>query len=121
MSKENKSVTSIRIDLDLLARIDRVAADREQTRSQVMERICKNGIAEEERFLSVMENPVLAYLIERISRPEVMGTIAEMIGDDMDEEELERIKTAVSKQAELGRKRRGSRKRGRKGAAPEGT
>lgn len=111
---ENKAKIAVSIDADLARRIDAIADARDENRSQVVQRIIQDGIAEEEKFVHGMENPILRGLLETMtSSPKLLRTIAKIVGEEMDEEILADMQEGMKKQAALGRERKQSKKKSR--------
>lgn len=105
MSPEVKKVLSVAIAPELLARIDRVAEAREETRSTVADRILKNGIEDEERFLNEMAVPMFRKLVlAAIERPTLMAGFAKLIGERVDMKELEQMASNVPRVRAAGEK-----------------
>ncbi|MCC6580873.1 MAG: hypothetical protein IT440_10570 [Phycisphaeraceae bacterium] len=104
--RENKERLTVTIDRDILQRIDAVATAREEPRSRVIERICRNGIKAEEEYLSDLEKPALRFIAEAItSRPALVSALARVIGEQLTGEEMARIRETSAKQAVLARER----------------
>lgn len=120
MSEELKDRITITIDAELLRRVDAVADARAESRSAIIERIVKNEIVSEERFLKVLEVPVTRLIVEKImGSPTIAGVIAEMVGNSMTQEERKALSDFVLKQGQRGRERQEA-KRGARGVVPEG-
>lgn len=121
MAKEPKTVATVRLSPQLLERVDQVAGDRGESRSDVLERIITNGIDSEEQFITAMENPVTRTIIDQFARsPRLVSMIAKMVGEQMGEAEIERMGKESKRQAERGRERSKMKTRSKKGAATDG-
>jgi hypothetical protein len=115
--KERITVT---LDPALLERLDVIAEARGDSRSAVIERCVRYGLAEEERFLKVMENPVTRAVFEVLAEsPMLMSSIATVVGDELSPGELEKIAESVKKQGKRGRERSAAKRAGRPRQAGE--
>lgn len=103
---ENKSKVAITIDPDLLQRIDAVADLRGQSRSSVIERIIRNEIEAEEEFVEDMDSPVMQTILGVIlNTPGVTETIARVVGNNMNKEQLAEMKKGLKEQVARGKER----------------
>jgi len=83
MAKEKISIT---IDEDILARVDRVAAQKQENRSQVLERVVANGLHEEERMLDLLGHPVIGPALEVFMKsPGFWEGVAKILGEKLPE------------------------------------
>jgi hypothetical protein len=88
-----KAKFSISMDEELVERIDRIAQARDEGRATVIERMARNGIADEERFLGLMDDPVAGALLSRLlESPRLMRGIAAMVAEDLGEDEAAAIR-----------------------------
>ncbi len=77
-----KTPISITIDSELLERIDRYASASDESRSTVIERMCRNDIAEQEEFLGDMESPTMRMLYKAVaSKPVLEMMLSVMEGE----------------------------------------
>lgn len=105
MSEPKERIT-VTLEPAIVSRIDTVAEATGKSRSAVMERILKEGIAEEEKFVRDMENPLKRAILETlVGNPRVLGVIATVVGEVMNREEAEEIAEKVRNQADRGRER----------------
>lgn len=115
-SKENKTRWTITIDPELGRRLDAVCEAREQNRSEVIERIIKNAIVEEEGFVAAMEDPLQRVVMEVMQRtPGLLAAVSRLVLDEATPERIERMRTALPVQIELGKRRQQAKKQQRKG------
>lgn len=99
---EPKDKFSISMDPELVRRLDKVGEARGDARSTVIERIVRNGLPEEERFLEQMENPAYRAIVQLLTEsPKVTETLARLVGEHLGAEQLEKLK----QQAERGKAR----------------
>jgi metal-responsive CopG/Arc/MetJ family transcriptional regulator len=103
MSK--KTAIAVTIAPELLARVDRVAESREESRSAVMERMLRNQIQEEETLVNQLANPALretmAYIAES---PKLLKALAFAMGEHLPKEEIERVGSGWKKLREVGKR-----------------
>lgn len=102
----NKAKIAITIDPHLLQRIDAVADLRGQSRSAVIERVIRNEIDAEEEFVEDMESPVMQTILSVIlNTPGVTETIAKVVGNNMNKEQLAEMKKGLKEQVARGKER----------------
>ena len=105
-----KAKFSISMDQELVDRIDRIAQAREEGRATVIERMATNGIEDEERFLHLMDDPVVGAVLGRLmASPKLMRGIAAMVAEDISVEEATAIRDK-SQRIRKGSKGRRSKK-----------
>ncbi|MEM9419349.1 MAG: hypothetical protein AAGA25_09915 [Planctomycetota bacterium] len=113
---ENKAKIAVSIDADLARRIDAVCEARDENRSQVVQRIIREGIDEEEKYIQGMENPLIRGILETMtSSPKVLRLMAEIVGEELTEDRLLDIQEGTKKQAQRGRERKQAKKKVRSG------
>jgi hypothetical protein len=87
-----KDRISLTIDPDILARIDKVATARGESRSATAERILRNGVEDEEEMLGSLgqgiEGRIIAHLLKS---PRTLRKLAEVVGAELTEDKLARI------------------------------
>ena len=111
-SPENKEKISISIDAELLRRLDAVCEARGQSRSAVFERIVRNEIDGEEKFLDYMEKPINRALMTVIMKtPGVLDAIATLVGEHLTPENVVEIKELAGVQVQRGSERQKSKKK----------
>lgn len=120
MSKEQPTVaTSVRIRSDLLDRIDEVAAKREESRNDTICRMLRNEIDEEEAFIGHMTNPLLrAMMLKFCESPRMMKAVADLVGDQMTDADINAVVAKVPKFRRLGEEWQKERK-AKPGTRPE--
>ena len=92
MQKERITVT---LDPNIVARIDRLAEFRDQSRSKTMESLLELAVEEAERTLDIAASPVIGPIVQSImDHPKLVAMIAKTIGEKLDPEELERLQDA---------------------------
>jgi len=80
---------SINLDEGLIAQYDELAELRQESRSAVIERVLRNGLEDERRFLRVMGNPIAGRLIEKIlASPKLAEMIGRVVQEQVSPEEL---------------------------------
>lgn len=84
--------TSIRIDEDLWNRIGDLGEMIGQTRSEILSRIVRNGIEDEERVHRMMRDPVYGRFLELLIKPSVMSKLAQLAGESLTSDDLERAR-----------------------------
>lgn len=120
MNMAAKERVTLTIDAEVLARIDQVADLREEARSVVVERILRNGIESEEKFLDIIADPVRGAIYRGLlESPELMHLIAKMAGEALTEAEVSRIKERAPGVLKAGKKVRAQRKERKRGRRKE--
>lgn len=77
--------TSIRLDEDLVKRLDALAELRAESRSALIERILKNGVDDEEQFWRVLaKNPLYREVSRLLLKPHVAMALAKSVGEQLD-------------------------------------
>lgn len=105
---------SIKLNDELLARIDRFAEDSGVTRTAIIEKALENDLPEQEAFARSLENPVIRAVHERITSPRVLRLLATLASADVSDAELERIIERAPEQREAAKRRVAKKKpRGR--------
>jgi len=110
---------SIKLDQDLLTRVDELAEAVGSNRTAVIEQAVKNDLPEQEAFYKSLENPAIRTLHKQLSNPRVLRAIAKIADLGITDDDIEAI-------AEKGpRQRAAAKSRSAKGKAapnakPEG-
>lgn len=78
-----KTKISIAIDSDSLERIDAVAETRRQSRSEVISRILRNGVTQEENLLQTLEHPLAGPLVGLLLNERVVQALAKIAGQEV--------------------------------------
>ncbi len=105
-----KTQISIKLDADLLDRIDLLAADIGSNRTAVIEQAIKNDLPEQEAFHKSLENPLVRAIHERITTPAILRAIATLAQDDLTDEQIARIVERSPAHREAAKKRKTERK-----------
>ena len=106
-----KERITITLDHDVLADIDHIAELRSESRSAVMERILRNGIEDENKFLDQLSNPIIRELTTRLAQsPQLIEAISRVVGEQVSQDDLDRYAEAGPRLKEAGRKRQSERK-----------
>lgn len=104
---------SIKLDNDLLARIDRLAEDTGSTRTAIIEQAAKADLPEREAFQRTLENPVLRALHKRITTPGMLRAIAAIAQEDLSDEDIAGIIERAPKRRESGKRRQDEKRAGK--------
>jgi len=98
---------SINLEADLIAQYDELAEVRQESRSAVIERVLRNGLEDERRFLRVMGSPVTGQLIEKIlTSPKLAEMIGRVVQEEVSPEQLAEARQKAPKLREAAKKRR---------------
>lgn len=104
-----KEVTTVRLDKELLDRIDRVAEARGESRSITIERMLKNEVPGEEDFIQQMEQGLMRGLARVISSaPTAANFILWLAGESVSNTQLDRRLENLRAQIERGKQRQQS-------------
>jgi predicted DNA-binding protein len=96
---------SIKLDEDVLARLDRLAEDTGYSRTAIIEQAVKADLPEREAFQRSLENPILRTIHKRVTTPSVLRAIAALANEDMTDEDLADILQHAPKRRESGKRR----------------
>ena len=88
---------TMRLDADLMKRVDEIAERLGETRTHVVERAIKLGLPETERFLKALEHPVAGRALELLMQPGVYSTLAKLAGEKLTPEDLAESRAASEK------------------------
>ena len=109
---------SIKLDTDLLERIDKLASDVGITRTAVIEQAVKNDLPEQESFHESLENPVIRAMHEKLTSPAVLRTLAKLAQSDLTDQQVADIIERGPRQRDAAKARREEKKyKGNKGAS----
>jgi len=97
---------SIKLDTDLLERIDNLASEVGITRTAVIEQAVKNDLPEQESFHKSLENPVIRAMHEKLTSPSVLRTLAKLAQTDLSDEQITEIIEKGPRQRDAARARR---------------
>jgi len=116
-----KTRVTITIDPALLQRIDAVCEAMGSPRSSMIELMIEQGIDRREGLVRDMENPMLRLLARALStQPKMVTGILQMLGDQIDEEDEEWVRSGLREQIERGKKRQADKQADRKRLVEEG-
>lgn len=101
---------SIKLDTELLERIDKLASDIGSTRTAVIEQAVKNDLPEQESFHKSLENPIINAMHEKLTSPSVLRLLAKLAHTDMSDEEISEIVDKGPRQRNAARQRRVEKK-----------
>lgn len=112
---KNKQKIAISIDADLLEKIDQVAEARGDARSTLIERMLKDGIESEMRFVKQMESPVYRALMGALtSSPKVFEVLADLAMEKITPEQAQELQKKGHEQMKRGLERSKAKKTKRK-------
>ncbi len=105
MSKGEKPILSVRVDHQLLERVDALCERAGVGRAEIIERCIMVGLADEEEFVEWLESPVKGEVIHMLTHPRLIKFIASLIGDDrgLDETQLKVRRNIKSKKQSRGK------------------
>lgn len=103
---------SIKLDEDLLARVDQLAEDAGVTRTSVIEQAVSNDLPEQEAFYKSLENPIIRAIHKKITTPAMLRAFAAVVNDELTDEEIAKITERAPRQRESGKQRRARKKLG---------
>lgn len=110
---------SIKLDEDLLARIDQLAAEVGTTRTAVIEKAVENDLPQQEAFHKSLENPVVRAIHERITSPGVLRLLARLADEPMTDDEINALVERAPAQRAAAKQRKADRS-GIAGQTPAG-
>tara|TARA_R110002072_G_scaffold95141_3_gene209681 strand:+ start:3883 stop:4236 length:354 start_codon:yes stop_codon:yes gene_type:complete len=109
-----KTQISIKLDSDLLHRIDKLAADVGVTRTAIIEQALNNDLSEQESFHKSLENPLMRGIHEKLTSPAVLRALAKLAQQDMTDEDIQQIVNRGPRQREAAKSRAASKKQSKK-------
>lgn len=101
---------SIKLDSDLLERIDKLAEDVGITRTAIIEQAVKNDLPEQESFHKSLENPLMRGIHETLSSPKVLRLLARLSNGEITDEEISNIMEKGPRQRDAARARAATKK-----------
>ena len=108
---ENKVRVTITIDPKLLERVDTVCEAIHSKRSTIMELMIEQGIAEREKWVRDMENPILRAIARGLTKsPNVVEAVAKLVGEEFTERDRKWFREGLKEQIELGKERAEAKK-----------
>jgi len=110
---------SIKLDTDLLERIDRLASDVDITRTAVIEQAIRNDLPEQEAFHKSLENPLIRQMHEKLTSPSVLRLLSKLANTDMSDEEISAVVEKGPRQRDAARQRAASKKKPKRHSGSE--
>ena len=107
---------SIKLDTDLLERIDRLAESIGSTRTAIIEQAIKNDLPESERYYRSLENPVVRSVHAVLTQPHILEALAKLTRQEMTPEEFANITEKAPVQRERARERSQAKRQAGKGS-----
>jgi len=101
---------SIKLDEDLLTRVDKLAKVIGTNRTAIIERAIKNDLPEQEAFERSMANPAVRAIHKQITRPGILQAIAKLVDHDLSAEQIDEIIEKAPRQRERGKHRQTEQK-----------
>ena len=106
---------SIKLDEDLLTRVDQLAEAAGTNRTAVIEQAIKNDLPQQEDYQRSLENPIVRAIHKQITTPRMLQAIAKIVNEDMTEEERAELLEKAARQRDAAERRIEDRKgKGRK-------
>lgn len=84
MSKGEKPILSVRIDADLLKRLDQMAADADVGRAEIVERCLSIGLYDQESFVAWLKGSVSGPVLQLITHPTVLKALMPLFRGEAD-------------------------------------
>ena len=107
-----RSQISIKLDEDLLAQVDRLAADIGVNRTALIEQAIKNDLPRQEAFHKSLENPIVRAVHEQVTKPGVLRAIAKMVDAGFTDEDIDTIVEKGPRQREAAKRRVREKRKG---------
>lgn len=114
-----KSQISIKLDSELLDRIDELAEDIGSTRTALIESMINTELPEREAFHRSLENPVVRAVHQQISRPAIIKAISVLVDRKLTDDDISALIENAPVHREAGKRRQERKKQGKR-ARPEG-
>lgn len=106
-----KIATSVRLEEDLIKRLDAVAEARGESRSELIERVLDSSVASEERMIKDLDSPVMRMLLRAImNNPSIVKAMAAVAGKKISDEGIEIGKQRANKAIHIAEERRAAKK-----------
>lgn len=115
-----KTQISIKLDSDLLERIDKLAEDVGITRTAIIEQAVQNDLPEQESFHKSLENPLMRGIHETLSSPKVLRLLARLSNGEITDEEIANIMQNAPRQRDAARARAATKKQPKRNTGLEG-
>lgn len=107
---DKKMRISLTIDPAVVKRINRVAKAQKKSRSAWIETACQDQLGQAEMFVKMTQQPELVQAFGRaFGDPSVMRQMAEVMGQELTDDQLEMFTSAMDKLVEGQPKRKGKR------------
>ena len=106
----SKTQISIKLDTDLLGRIDQLAEDVGVTRTAIIEKALKNDVPSQEAFYRSLEDPVMRAVHSQLTKPSVLRLLARITDGGISDSEIEEITAKAPRQIEVGKRRQTEKK-----------
>lgn len=103
MSKGEKPILSVRIDADLLERVDRLAAEADVGRAEIVERCLRLGLGNQEELVEWLKTPVQGHITQLLTHPLLLTALKTFVGE-LDETSL-KIREGAIKSRKKGKAR----------------
>lgn len=111
---------SIKLNSDLLDRIDKLAKDVGVTRTAIIEQAVENDLPEQESFHKSLENPLIRGIHEKITSPTVLRLLARLSSGEITDEEITNIMEKAPRQRDAARTRTAAKRQPKGDAGLEG-
>lgn len=112
----SRTQISIKLDTDLLEKIDQFAEDIGVTRTSIIEQCIKNELPRQEENYRQLENPLVRAMHEKVTSPTVLRLLAKLAQTDMSDEEIDEIVNKAPRQREAAKKIGDRKKQAKKSA-----
>lgn len=112
----SRTQISIKLDTDLLKKIDQFAEDVGVTRTSLIEQCIKNELPRQEENYRLLENPLVRSMHEKLTSPTILRAIAKIAQADMSDDEIEEIISKGPRQREAAKKRATTKKQAKESA-----
>jgi hypothetical protein len=97
MAKGEKPILSVRIDGDILKRVDALAQLAEVGRAEIVERCLTLGLANQETLVEWVDSPIKGAVGQLLTYPTIAKAILKFLGDEVDETSMKIRQGAVKK------------------------
>lgn len=99
------SQISIRIDSELLGRVDALADADGLSHTAVIERAIRKDVPQQEAYNRSLENPAVRMIHEQLTRPSVLRVIAKVANEDLTDEQLDWAMNQAPKHRQAAKRR----------------
>lgn len=108
-----KTQISIKLETDLLARVDKLADEVGASRTAIIERAVYADLPTQESFHRALENPVVSAVHQRLSTPRMLKLIAALAREEISDEELQAALKRAPQDRQAAKNRREAKRGGR--------